>query len=616
VCGIAGIVGDVNDRVEYLDGMLATLSHRGPDGQGLYCDNHFAGGMKRLSINGINDGMQPLYNQDQSIVLFYNGEIYNSKFLRNELEHIGVRFRTHSDGEVIVHLYEKIGVQAFERLDGMFAIAIWDCRCNKLILARDIPGEKPLYYAQMSSGNLAFASEVKALRKLPELDLTLNRQALWDFPTFLWIPETETAYNEIQALPKSHYLVLENGKIDIASYKFAHPVPNIDFNNEEEVVEIVRETVEEAVKSRLLSDVRVGSFLSGGLDSSIVSTIAAQELSELDTFTVAFENLYDPYHGLADESKSAIETSKIIGSNHHTIRVTADSFRDQLDDFCHYGDLPFAVSSGLGIMAVASAANDMGVKVLLTGDGADELFGGYSWYEHMGKIHSSCTDDLNYEEPVSFQNIGLAKESRLSLMNTMSSRQQAWSWHYYADEVEKNRLFSSDWSEDLNTSLRHFDSLNNKNGVERFIRQDREFYFPNEMLRKVDRMGMSHSVEGRTPFAAPQLQALADEIKYKYMVRDGSLKWVLKKAFSDRLSMDVINRPKHGFNVPIDHWLKNEWNDLVKETFSSESSLSKCNMLAPNAYATAQKMINDSSRLNGHTIFCFIMLNKWLNNLQ
>jgi asparagine synthase (glutamine-hydrolysing) len=610
VCGIAGILGSFKGRSAHLAKMLEKIAHRGPDEKGEYIDENYAGGMQRLSINDIEGGSQPFFNHDKSIILFYNGEIYNSVKLRQYLRKKGKKFRTKSDGEVIVHLYELKGTDCFRDLDGMYAISIWDSKRQKLILARDIAGEKPLYYSRQSGGLFAYASEVKSLKSLPWLSVTLNHQAIWDFPTFLWIPEPATIYNEIESVPRGHCITLDCDNLDISPIQNDFdPVQGVSLDDDS-AIELTRLTVENAVKSRLLSDVPIGSFLSGGLDSSIISTIAARELPTLDTFTVSFGDIVDPYHGHADESKAAAETAKLIGSNHHTIRVTADSLRSSLDDFCKFGDLPFAVSSGLGVLAVSKAAHDMGIKVLLTGDGADECFGGYSWYSHLSSISES-----NYEtpkKPVSFQNFGMPLEDRIALLEKADPRYRAWGWHYYAAESEKNKLFSPNFMNNVKTSLRLFNELEESSDPVDYIRHDRNFYFPNEMLRKVDRMTMAFSVEGRAPFASPSILALSEQLSMRHMIKDRDLKWVLRRAFEDILPMDVINRPKHGFNVPIDFWLNGEWSDLVDEAFGLDSNLHKLGIISKDSLSVAKKMLSDTERLNGHTIFCYIMLNKWL----
>ena len=406
-------------------------------------------------------------------------------------------------------------------------------------------------------------------------------------------------------------MVACNNRIDTRPFKSKLSEVEYNINSDEEAICVTREVVGNAIKSRLLSDVPVGSFLSGGLDSSIIATVAARELSRLDTFTVSFEDVNDPYHGKADESEAAAATASLIGSKHHTVRITANDFRKNLDDFCKYGDQPFSVSSGLGIMAIAHAAKETGIKVLLSGDGADECFGGYSWYEHLCKL-SFCHGELPLGA-TSFQNVGLPIDKRLAVLSRMAPDQRAWAWHYYAAESEKQALFSSEWQSGLNNSLSHFAHLNNNDSPETFITNDRNFYFPNEMLTKVDRMTMAYSVEGRAPFAAASVLTLAENMPLKYMVRESELKWVLRRAFEDILPMDIINRPKHGFNVPIDHWLRGDWSDMVDEAFEKGSALHRFGIVSPNSLDVARRLLSNKKRLNGHTIFSFIMLNKWLS---
>ena len=376
MCGIAGFFGHPKHSCENLDSMLAALKHRGPNNTSKFIDQPYVGGMTRLAINGIHDGNQPLFDESEDIVLFYNGEIYNCIELRKKLVAKGYQFRTHSDGEVICHLYHEYGDNLFSYLDGMFAIALWIRSEKKLILARDLAGEKPLYYLHNSyHHNIVYASEVKSLRQ-SGASVTINRQGIWDFPTFLWIPEPSTAYEEIKALPKGHILICQGKSVEMRS--FENPYDHEDYPCSD-LTEYVHDSVKQAVESRLLSEVPVGCFLSSGLDSSIITTIASKQMP-IRTYCIGFDDLSDPYHGKANEAKEAEDYAKKLGTAHTTISVNAQTFYNMLDEFSWYADQPFAVSSGLGILAVSKEASTQGTKVLLSGDGADETFGGYSWY--------------------------------------------------------------------------------------------------------------------------------------------------------------------------------------------------------------------------------------------
>lgn len=612
MCGIAGYKADYKVDDSVLKQMLNVLYHRGPDSEGIYKSGEYTAGMRRLSINDLETGDQPLYNQDRSVVLLYNGEIYNSSVLRKNLESMGYKFRTHSDGEVICHLYDEYGEDLFEKLDGMFALALWIEEEKKLILARDIPGEKPLYYVLLGEKDLVFASEIKSLTIFPGLDLSLNYQGLWDFSTFIWIPQPDTVYKHIRALPRSHILIADRNGVKLCPYANKFNRAKIDLLDDS-VIRETRRVVKEAVESRLLSDVPVGCFLSSGLDSSIVSTLASKKLSSITTFTIGFEDIADPYHGATNEAEHAEAYAKTLGSKHYTIRVKADDFRDNLIKFCVHADQPFSVSSGLGILLVARKAHEVGIKVLLSGDGADECFGGYSWYLYLPCHGRGNANSIKSNDVISFQNFGLDLKERLKALSSYTSQERGWAWHYYASESEKSNLYNMETFKGIKSSLRFFTEFNGSPqwSAEDFVKHDREFYFPNEMLQKLDRMTMAYSVEGRAPFAAPSVLAHADKLKFSHMVKNGSIKWVLRRAFSDILPEKVRKRPKHGFNVPVDHWLKNEWSDLLEDAFSKDSHLMKEGIIHEKSRDVALAMINDKNRLNGHTIFSFIMLNLW-----
>ncbi len=614
MCSIAGYISSSVRDPECLSRMLDTLEHRGPDDLSQFHYQSVHMGMTRLAINDIYQGQQPLYNRAQTVAVFYNGEIYNYPQLRSELESKGYTFRTGSDGEVICHLYDEYGDDLFGYLDGMFAISLWDYSTQTLLLARDLAGEKPLYYTSPSSScTIVYASEIKAIRRFKHISLTLNNQAIWDFPTFLWVPEPNTIFSQVYALPKGHLLKVQDSEVKIKPYDVHLPLPTFDFSDEQDVLNQIRSVVEKSVVSRLLSDVPIGCFLSGGLDSSIVTSIASRHLPSVDTFSVSFDQIPDPYHGLLDESVAAQEFASFLGVNHHSICVTASSFRGLLDQFCYSGDQPFAVSSGLGILSVAQEASAHGIKVLLSGDCADECFGGYSWYQYLSLGYESSSSNFN-QSPISFQNFGISLDDRLDYLSKYNSFQRAWAWHYYAHESEKRGLFSIDFCNDLRSSLRHFESFSSETdwSPKTYIDHDRSFYMSNEMLTKLDRMTMAYSIEGRVPFASPAILSLASQIPFSYMVRGSTLKWALRNAFKDHVPASILNRPKHGFNVPIDHWLRSEWSDLLAETFSNESAINKHGFLSTEAASFANAMLYDDQRLNGHSLFCYIMLNRWL----
>lgn len=615
MCGIAGIISRSRCGISDVEMMLKGLRHRGPDGVGKFSDRAYSGGMTRLAINDIENGNQPFYNDDYSIIVFYNGEIYNHLYLRRLLKVYGKHCKVSSDGAVIPYLYELFGEDVFSYLDGMFAVSIWDSKNCKLIISRDSSGEKPLYYYR-GHREFLFGSELKSFRSLNGLDLGLNRQAIWDFPTFLWIPEPETIYDNIFALERGSYLIYEDDKVIIKKYanrNLSSPPECID---DASISKWIEEAVVKSVLDRCMSEAPIGSFLSGGLDSAIIAAIVSKKYGggHLSTFTVGFDSIRDPYHGFADESNDAGKLASILGTNHHTVLMSQVDFRKLLDDFCYYGDQPFAVSSGLGILALSRVARDRGVKVLLSGDGADEYFGGYSWYPYMGSRPSrpNVSRSRVTAGHRRFHCRGESLTRRIERVSRYTPSLQAWAWHYYASEEEKTAVFSDGYADGLRESTRYFSELTEGGGPMGFIRHDRRFYFPNEMLTKIDRMTMAASVEGRAPFAAPAIHSLAEHLGLEMLIRNGKGKYLLRNAFRDYLPHEVLARRKHGFNVPIDSWLSNEWTDLVEDTFSTSSALAKNQIISTKSFGAVKSILANKNSIPGHTIFSFMMLNKWL----
>jgi asparagine synthase (glutamine-hydrolysing) len=318
----------------------------------------------------------------------------------------------------------------------------------------------------------------------------------------------------------------------------------------------------------------------------------------------------DPYHGHSDESAQAESFASRLGTKHTTLRVTAGNFRALLPGFLKAAGQPYAVSSGLGIMSIAKEARSRGVKVLLSGDGADEAFGGYSWYRC---VPASFSKQTSSQTAMRFIDGPGNEESRIKRMAGYDHTLRAWAWHYYASEEEKTSIFHHDVVKE--SSLRWFSSAQIEEPID-FIRNDRAFYFPNEMLSKVDRMTMAFSVEGRAPFAAPSVQKFSARLPWQMLIRDGQLKWALRQAFCRDLPADILWRPKHGFNVPIDHWLKGEWNDLFRETFSENSPLHRKGILAYGAYEYAHQLLHDPLKVSGHTLFAFVMLHLWMTEYE
>ena len=617
MCGVAGLYSDSDFAKNKVDRMLKVQWHRGPDGSNSFQQDDFYAGMVRLAINDVEYGQQPFWCSERRYISFYNGEIYNSPSLRKELAGDGIPFFTLSDGEVIPHLYKKFGNSFVQHLDGMFAIVLFDTWSKNLVLARDPEGEKPLYFhLSDDQKHLIFSSDLTGLMESDMVSRELNLQGIWDQPTFLWIPEPATIYKDVFAVPPGGVLVFDKDKNLVSQdvLSLSSHVQDTDDAQSPVDYRLVYDTLCDAVRSRTLSNVPVGTFLSGGLDSSIITKLTCDELGPVSTYSVGFDDIADPYHGVADESVYAEEFARSLGCKHTTIKLTERDIRNHIDTFVMAAAEPFAVSSGLGILAVARAARDDGVKVLLSGDCADELFGGYSWYSHLEQLRIKNRKAQFHDSELSFQDIGRPLNEKIEAMQNYSPQRKAWALHYYASEREKRSLFSESFFGAVSSSLRHFDDLKSGGDVKpiEFIRHDRRFYLRNEMLRKLDRMTMRYSVEGRVPFAAKSVVKLAARIPYSQLVTSNSLKYLLRGAFEHKLPENIIKRPKHGFNIPIDHWLKTQWADMVEDTFGPSSRLSQLGYLSRNSLTVAKQMVQNESRLNGHTIFSFIILNRFM----
>lgn len=612
MCGIAGLVG-LNELSNAPLRMIASLSHRGPDETFLAETIDYSFASCRLAINALSDGQQPL--KAPGVTMIYNGEIYNHQALRQEFANAGVHVESAVDGAPIPYLYASRGPAGLGRLDGPFALALWDEARKTLVLARDPLGEKPLFYRRLAGGGLAFASESRALTQIDGQRTSLNLQALWDLPTFLWTPEPSTAFSEISAVPPGHAVLFAEGVLEIVPIPRAvreWPSPLRD----DEAIDHCRNLVEEAIGSRAMSDVPLGAFLSGGLDSSLVCLLLQKQGHNLQRcFSVRLPQFQDHQHGYVDEASQAVELANELDVPLTVVELTHQRVRSLLPRFVQAADQPNAVSSGFGVLAVAEAARESGIKVLLSGDCADEVFGGYSWYPYLG-LRGRPPYRSGFEP--SFQEHGIALDERLRELSHVDGAQRSLGWHYYATEQAKQSIYSDEVASRVEQSVRIMAEWRPHQDWTflDFVNNDRAYYLPQEMLRKADRFAMSQSVEVRVPFAAPWLLDFARALSPSQLVRGGTLKWLLREAFRDVLPVEVVRRPKHGFNFPIGEWLRGPWNDLVESTFSSKSRLADLGLIRSGSFGAAALLLADDRRDNGHAVFSWIILEMWLEGLD
>jgi asparagine synthase (glutamine-hydrolysing) len=563
ICGIASASGPAD--AERLARMSATLVHRGPDSDGTLIDGPVGLAARRLAIIDLQTGDQPIANEDETIHVVQNGELYNYRELRAELERAGHRFRTHGDTEVLVHLYEQHGLDFARRLRGMFTVALWDSRERRLVLARDRYGIKPLYY-RVDGGGLEFASELRALPR-GEIDL----DALEAFLAFNSIPAPLTIFRETRKLPPGHVLVWEDGKTRIE--RFARPGPALELreDDEAELIEELRARLRDSVRAHLVSDVPVGVLLSGGIDSSALTALAAEESSEpVRTFSIGFEERS------FDELSDARLVAERYGTQHRELVLSPDAAL-LLPALADAFDEPFADSSALPTYLVSQlAASD--VKVALSGEGGDELFGGY--YTYVADLLAERTG-------------GLARVARPLVERLPTSTARA-SFDYKAKRfvraahlppLERHHGWKEIFSPDLRARLTgrrsEFDPVEllrarfaETEGAELLARlQDVDFgiYLVDDLLVKTDRASMAHSLEVRVPFLDPVVTNFAFTLPASQRVRGLRKKVLLRKAVAPLVPERIIRGKKRGFSIPAAAWLRGELEPFARDTLCAET---------------------------------------------
>ncbi len=568
MCGICGIVSANGPAdPDRLARMSAKLVHRGPDSDGTFAGGQAALAARRLAIIDLETGDQPIANEDGTVHVVQNGELYNYRELREELERDGHRFRTHGDTEVLVHLYERDGLAFARRLRGMFAVALWDAARRRLVLARDRYGIKPLYYRSDGDG-LEFASELRALPR-GEIDL----DALEAFLAFNSIPAPLTIFREARKLPPGHLLVWEGGQARLERYARPAPAPveELREDDEAELIEELRSRLRDSVRAHLVSDVPVGVLLSGGIDSSALAALAAQEISEpVRTFSIGFEERS------FDELSDARLVAKRYGTRHRELVMRPDAAL-LLPALAEAFDEPFADSSALPTYLVSRlAAED--VKVALSGEGGDELFGGYYTY----------VADL-----LALRAGSLARLARPLVERLPTSTARA-SFDYKAKRFVRGadlpplerhhswkEIFSADARAELTGRRNGFDPVDLYR--ERFAETDRAellarlqdvdlgLYLVDDLLVKTDRASMAHSLEARVPYLDPAVTNLALALPTRHRVRGLRKKVLLRKAVAPLVPERIVRGKKRGFSIPAAAWLRGELEPFARETLSPET---------------------------------------------
>jgi asparagine synthase (glutamine-hydrolysing) len=584
VCGICGKFSfDPEDKVspDLLKSMADMIQHRGPDDEGFFVSGPVGLGFRRLSIIDLQTGHQPLSNEDGSVWIVFNGEIYNYQELRTFLQGKGHVFKTQTDTEVIVHMYEEWGEKCVEKLRGMFAFAIWDERHKTLFLARDRVGIKPLYY-WLSDRSLIFASEIKALLADPEVEPELVPEMIDRFLTFYYVPGEETLLRNIFKLAPGSCMLVRNGKAEIKEYwdlKFSPHQRSVAEAESELLV-----LLDECVRMHMVSDVPVGFLLSGGVDSTAMLGMAVGKTERhLSSFTLGFS---EP--GLADERPFARLAARTYGSDHHEMTITAQEFADFVPQFAWYMEEPVCEPQAIALYYVTRLAKDY-VKVLISGEGGDEAFAGYPiyrnilWLERLKKVLGPFNGALS---------------SALSAVN------RTWHSHkiekyapllelpfpsyYYSRTSSPSRffnlhngdLYSASFAQNIHrdfsrNAVQKYMTGGTRGVVNNMLYADTKTSLPDDLLLKADKMTMANSIELRVPFLDHKFLEFAASLPENFKVRNFTTKYIAKTALKDRVPHEILHRKKVGFPVPYERWMRTELKDWVRDILLDSNTVSR-----------------------------------------
>jgi asparagine synthase (glutamine-hydrolysing) len=563
MCGIAGRFNfDPRQPVdrEVLAAMTDAVAHRGPDAAGYYLGRGVGLGHRRLSIIDLATGDQPLGNEDASVQVVFNGEIYNFAEVRAELVSRGHHFRTGSDTEVIVHGYEEWGERCVDRFRGMFAFAVWDEKARRLLLARDRVGVKPLYYAELPGQGLVFGSEIKSLLEDPSVSRQWRPEALDKYLTLLYVPAPDTIYRAVQKLPPAHILVAEGGTVRVSRYWDLEFTGTGDPAREEEYLEELDSLLREAVGLRLISDVPLGAFLSGGIDSSaVVAYMKDASGTAPVTMSVGFK------HDAYDEVEHAETVARHLGCEFHAL-VADPQVQDLLPKLAWHFDEPFADSSAVPTYYVSKAAREL-VTVALSGDGGDELWAGYPWHrvEHWEQRARTALGSVTRLAGWAGHALPLSVKGARALRHLASNPDQAYALkHAYGmfEPDAKTRLYSQGFAESVShsdafaTFRDAYHACASADPMDRALYVDARTYMIDDVLTKVDRMSMAVSLEAREPLLDHKLLEFAARVPMALKLKNGQGKYLLRRVLDRRIPRSILERGKRGFAAPIGDWLR------------------------------------------------------------
>ncbi len=621
MCGIAGFISKEKnlptaERARLLDRMCRIITHRGPDEQGTIVRDAAALGMRRLSIIDLKSGQQPIFDCSGRLAIVFNGEIYNYQDLKKDLEARGHRFKTNSDTETIVHAYEEFGTDCVRHLRGMFAFAIYDFAAETLFIARDRVGKKPLFYSLTAQGNFVFGSELKVLLEHGEISRKIDFAALDAYLTFGYVPEEFCIFEDVRKLAPGHFLLFKNGTITTRKYWDFDYSGVAEIKTEAEYTEALREKIREAVRVRLISEVPLGAFLSGGVDSSTVVGMMSQ-LSDapVKTFSIGFNE--DTFN----ELKFARRAAKHFNTEHHEFIVTPDLV-ETVDDLVRHFDEPFADSSALPTYMVSKMARDF-VTVVLSGDGGDELFAGYTRYatdrrrrSGLGKLPRAIRHNLL--KPLS-EALPHGARGRNFLYNASLDAVDR-----YIDSVshfgklKKIGLYSSGLRENLNGQIgsaervfrEYATSVGSTDATDKLLYLDSKTYLPGDILTKVDRMTMAVSLEARVPLLDHELIEFVQKIPASLKLNGTETKYIFKKAMEGIVPHEILYREKQGFGVPVGDWINSQLKDRIHGILSEKRTRER-GLFEPQYIGVLLNEHAKNRRDHSHSLWILWMLELW-----
>ncbi len=598
--------------------MLDTIRHRGPDDEGLYLSPQVGLGHARLSIIDLASGHQPLSNEDGTIWIVFNGEIYNFHELRAFLLDKGHVFKTQTDTEVIVHLYEELGPQCVEKLRGMFAFALWDAKAKTLFLARDRVGIKPLYYS-LSQTAIVFASEIKAILADPAIKRELAPEIVDRFLTFLYVPGEDTLLRSIHKLAPGHYMLVKEGRAEIRQYwdlRFSKPsgFPSLK-DAEEQLSSLLAETVE----LHMISDVPVGVLLSGGVDSTaVLSCVAERTDKEISSYTVGFSEA-----GVADERPYATLAAEAYGSRHRDMTISAEDFAEFLPRYIWHMEEPVCEPPAVALYYVSKLARNY-VKVLLSGEGGDEAFAGYDnyrsilWLERLKQIWPSLNSSASWGLSQLNTWMHSARVAKYAPLINATFPQYYYSrtstpYRYSGNGV--GELYARDFATTIDREhsvepvRKLFAAVKDENVLDQMLYIDTKTWLPDDLLIKADKMTMANSLELRVPLLDHRLLEFAASLPPHYKLNGFSLKYIWKRALSKRVPDAILKRKKAGFPVPYEGWLRNSLKDKVRDILTDRKATQRGYFQK----ATVEKMINANNQHGAYSkeIFSLVALELW-----